>query len=200
VLNKHYAVKAYGGSVCIAPYFLDFGTRWRWMVSFTLRLLYPWERTLGVHWIGGWVDPRAGLDDAEKKKFFTLPGLELRPLGRPAAIQATLSWLPGKVSRKKRDVLSVYLLAFSTSCTIPRNERPLFAARPRTRGHEVQSGWLNMSHHVNPWLLGAVQPALEPSGRYCMCMCVCEVDTWCMVTHGKILTQSWASRKCCMFI
>jgi hypothetical protein len=32
------------------------------------------------HWIGGWVDPRAGVDDMEKGKFFTLQGLELRPL------------------------------------------------------------------------------------------------------------------------
>jgi hypothetical protein len=40
------------------------------------------------HWIGGWVDSGAGLDDMEKlKKFFTLPGLELRPLGRPARSQ-----------------------------------------------------------------------------------------------------------------
>jgi hypothetical protein len=31
------------------------------------------------------VGPRAGLDDVEKRKFFTLPGLELRPLGRPAS-------------------------------------------------------------------------------------------------------------------
>jgi hypothetical protein len=30
-------------------------------------------------WIGGWVDPRAGLDDVEKRKFLTLPGLKLRP-------------------------------------------------------------------------------------------------------------------------
>jgi hypothetical protein len=30
------------------------------------------------------MDPRAGLDDVEKRKFFTIPGLELRPLGRPA--------------------------------------------------------------------------------------------------------------------
>jgi hypothetical protein len=29
------------------------------------------------------VDPRAGLDDVEKKKFLTLPGFELRPLSRP---------------------------------------------------------------------------------------------------------------------
>jgi hypothetical protein len=28
------------------------------------------------------VGPRAGLDDVEKRKFFTLPGLELRPLSR----------------------------------------------------------------------------------------------------------------------
>jgi hypothetical protein len=30
------------------------------------------------------VDPRAGLDASEKRKFLTLPGLELRPLSRPA--------------------------------------------------------------------------------------------------------------------
>jgi hypothetical protein len=46
--------------------------------------LYPGERAPSTHWIGGWVDPRAGLDDVEKGKFLTLPELELRPLGRPA--------------------------------------------------------------------------------------------------------------------
>jgi hypothetical protein len=30
------------------------------------------------------VDPRAGVDDVKKRKFLILPGLELRPLGRPA--------------------------------------------------------------------------------------------------------------------
>jgi hypothetical protein len=39
----------------------------------------PEERAPGTHWIGLWVDPRAGLDDVEKRKFFTLPGFELRP-------------------------------------------------------------------------------------------------------------------------
>jgi hypothetical protein len=34
------------------------------------------------------VDPRAGLDDVEKRNFLTLPGLELRPLGRPARSQS----------------------------------------------------------------------------------------------------------------
>jgi hypothetical protein len=34
------------------------------------------------------VDPSAGLDDVEKRKFLILPGLELRPLGRPARSQS----------------------------------------------------------------------------------------------------------------
>jgi hypothetical protein len=34
------------------------------------------------------VDPRAGLDDVEKRKFLTLPAFGLRPLGRPARSQS----------------------------------------------------------------------------------------------------------------
>jgi hypothetical protein len=30
------------------------------------------------------MNPRTGLDDVEKRRFLTVPGLELRPLGRPA--------------------------------------------------------------------------------------------------------------------
>jgi hypothetical protein len=41
------------------------------------------KESRSTHWIGG---PRTGLDDVEKRKFLTLPGLELRPLGRPAWI------------------------------------------------------------------------------------------------------------------
>jgi hypothetical protein len=37
--------------------------------------------------MGGWVGPRTGLDDVEKRKFLTLSGLELRPLCRPARSQ-----------------------------------------------------------------------------------------------------------------
>jgi hypothetical protein len=33
----------------------------------------------GTHWIEGWVDPRSGLDDVVKRKFLTLPVLELDP-------------------------------------------------------------------------------------------------------------------------
>jgi hypothetical protein len=34
------------------------------------------------------VGPRTGLDDVEKRKFFMLPGLEFRPLARPARSQS----------------------------------------------------------------------------------------------------------------
>jgi hypothetical protein len=45
----------------------------------------PGDRAPGTHWIRGWVDPRADLDDVEWRIFLTSPGLELRPLGRPAS-------------------------------------------------------------------------------------------------------------------
>jgi hypothetical protein len=41
-----------------------------------------------THWIEGWVGPRTGPEDVEKRKFLTLPGLELQTLGRPARSQS----------------------------------------------------------------------------------------------------------------
>jgi hypothetical protein len=76
------------GSGCIAPNFLDLGTSWRWVFSFMPQSLYPRERTPSTHCIGGSVGPRAGLNDMEKRKFLTLPGLELRPLDRPVRSQS----------------------------------------------------------------------------------------------------------------
>jgi hypothetical protein len=38
----------------------------------------PVERAPGTHWIESLVNPRASLDNLEKRKFLTLPGLELR--------------------------------------------------------------------------------------------------------------------------
>jgi hypothetical protein len=45
-----------------------------WSASCSGRLT-PWERAPSTHWIGGWVDPRAGLDDMEKRKLLSLPDL-----------------------------------------------------------------------------------------------------------------------------
>jgi hypothetical protein len=48
----------------------------------------PGEIATGTHWIGGWVGSRTGLNDVEKRKLLTLPGLELRPFGRSARSQS----------------------------------------------------------------------------------------------------------------
>jgi hypothetical protein len=52
------------------------------------------------------VDPRVDLDDMEKSKFLILPGLELRPVGRPARIQSLYRLhYPG--SSVKKELLNV---------------------------------------------------------------------------------------------
>jgi hypothetical protein len=48
----------------------------------------PEERAPGTHLIGGWVNPRAGLEDVVKTTILRPAGLELRPLGRPARSQS----------------------------------------------------------------------------------------------------------------
>jgi hypothetical protein len=52
-----------------------------------LRPLYLRERVRGAHCIDCWVWAPAGLDNMDKYKFLTLPGLELRLLGRRARSQ-----------------------------------------------------------------------------------------------------------------
>jgi hypothetical protein len=63
--SRHEGVLGSGG---IAPRILDLGTRWKWVVSFTPRPLYPRERAPVIHWIGGWVDTRVGMDMVLKRK------------------------------------------------------------------------------------------------------------------------------------
>jgi hypothetical protein len=77
-------MKAYGGADVQSHIFLtSVLAGGEWSASRPGRFS-PGETGTGTHCIRGWVNPRAGLDDVEKRKFLTLPGLELRPLGRPA--------------------------------------------------------------------------------------------------------------------
>jgi hypothetical protein len=61
------------------------------------------------------VDPRAGLDDVKMRKFFSLPELEVRPLGRPARSQ------------------SLYRLSYPGSLTITLSTVDLSVAVNETR-------------------------------------------------------------------
>jgi hypothetical protein len=53
------------------------------------------------------VDSRVGLDDAEKRKFLTLPGIELRPLCRPAHSQSLCRLrYPGYINEDIKRILT----------------------------------------------------------------------------------------------
>jgi hypothetical protein len=94
---------------CIDPLVGD-----EWSASRPGRLT-PGERAPGTHWIGGWVGSRASLDDVEKRKLLTLPGLELWLLSRPAHSQS-LYWLRYPVSTlRRRNVVKVKFQAGLTS-------------------------------------------------------------------------------------
>jgi hypothetical protein len=86
-------MKSYGGVDVYIHIFLTSALgRGDWSASRHGRI------TTGTHWIGVWVDPRAGLDDMKSKKFLTPPRLELQLLGRPASSQSLyLLRYPGSV-------------------------------------------------------------------------------------------------------
>jgi hypothetical protein len=78
-------MKAYGEVVIQIHIFLTLAlVGGEWSASRPCRFTTG-KRAPGAYWIGGWVGPRACLNDVEKRKFLTLPGLKLRPLGCPAS-------------------------------------------------------------------------------------------------------------------
>jgi hypothetical protein len=80
-------MKTYGGvDIYIHIFLTSAPVGGEWSASRPGRFT-PGERAPGTHWIGGWVGPRAGLDNVEKRKFLTIPGLEIRPLGHAARSQ-----------------------------------------------------------------------------------------------------------------
>jgi hypothetical protein len=62
-----HVIKTYWGREGIEPR-TYLGTRTRWVVSFRPRPLYPLGNSPGTNWIGGWVGPRAGLDEVVNTK------------------------------------------------------------------------------------------------------------------------------------
>lgn len=55
------------GSGSKAPVFLKLGTRWKCIISFTPRPLYPRVRVPSTHRIGDWIGHRAGLDRLQNR-------------------------------------------------------------------------------------------------------------------------------------
>ena len=56
--------------------FFNLGTRWGWVPNGTPRPLYPPDKRPGTHCVGGWVDPRTGLDGYGKLRphWDSIPG------------------------------------------------------------------------------------------------------------------------------
>jgi hypothetical protein len=71
---------------CMGESMYRFTLCWRWVP----RLLCPRETAPRTPWTGSWVDPKAGRDYVQNRKFLTLLGLELR--FRDAAMPAFRSW------------------------------------------------------------------------------------------------------------
>jgi hypothetical protein len=67
-LTEHHTMNTYWGIGGIAPRILDLGTRWGEQSASRSGRLTPRERAPGSHRIGGWVDPRAGLDAMVRRK------------------------------------------------------------------------------------------------------------------------------------
>jgi hypothetical protein len=88
------------GGTCVGPLGLDFGTRWRWGVSFRHRPLYVLGKSPCIHWTGVRIDLRVGLDSVKKKQTMSSPGVKLLFLGRPAhSVVAIVAMLPGSSER-----------------------------------------------------------------------------------------------------
>jgi hypothetical protein len=100
----------------------------------------PRERAPGTNWIGSWVDPRADLNDLEKRKFLTLPGLELRPLHLCSydyilnAVYVLFyphqSWK--EIGKKIFNIVTCQPIVLLRNRTL-LGSRPLSASRPNTR-------------------------------------------------------------------
>ena len=65
----------------IATLVLILGTRWRWVVHFTPRPLYPGERTSAPRWIGDWWGPIPALDGFKRREK-SLVSIAIRTLVR----------------------------------------------------------------------------------------------------------------------
>jgi len=69
-----HSVKTYGELEVYVQAFLSSALRWRRVVSFFSRPLYPRGKDPSTHWRGGRVGPKADLDAvAKRKNFFPVP-------------------------------------------------------------------------------------------------------------------------------
>jgi hypothetical protein len=67
IISVH-AIRSFWGSGVTAAINPNPGTRYRYVVTFTSRPLYPRRKILRPRWIGGWGSPRADVETLEKRE------------------------------------------------------------------------------------------------------------------------------------
>jgi hypothetical protein len=112
------------------------------------------------------VDPRADLDNVEKREFLTLPGLELRPLGRPARSQSLYRLnYPGSYTKMLLPIINSQTISYTlrgalkmAGCTRNRNSVNTYstftAESVGVHCRYAHKGFRNWNLHRNSyWLL-----------------------------------------------
>jgi hypothetical protein len=74
-----HAMQAYGRIRGTAPFALNLGTSWRWVLDFA-PCFSAEERTYGTHWIENWGDPEPVKILWIRDEYFQVPGIELQNL------------------------------------------------------------------------------------------------------------------------
>jgi hypothetical protein len=106
-----------------------------WLASHPGRFTHE-EKAPVTHCIVGWVDPRAGLDDVENRKFLTLPALEFRPLGHPVHSQSLYrlryrsSYLYSVTTEKFLNGNSIIPRPLPSACFLIHYSTPIYHSTP----------------------------------------------------------------------
>jgi hypothetical protein len=137
---------------CIDPHFLDLGSSWKRVVTFTPRPLYPLGKNPGTHCIWGRVGSRVGLNDVKKI---------LDPIGTrteiPSAVQLeassyTDSVIPAPVHFRSRNYTQPLSLGKQSSVSFGQQDR---------FGHRSQDNIPASPRDICP----VVQPIASTFGR-----------------------------------
>jgi hypothetical protein len=144
--------------------------------------LTPEGRASGTHRIGGWVHPRTGLNNVERKKTLPQPGLELQTLGRPARSQS-LRWLVSAQEHRRADVwnetqktvrLSVWSLSRSVSLIMLSTG--VNFALPSGDNEDWKNGTVQLTMSVILWRLPSLNDSTYALLRRKLCESLWEKD------------------------
>jgi hypothetical protein len=128
-------MKAYGGvDIYIHIFLASKLAVGEWSVSRSGRFIQG-ERAPGTLWIGGWVNPRAGLDDLEKRTFLTQSRLELRPPSRYTNYTFPVS--PLQIYITTPSFLKVITEATADSCVSQASHVDAFVLRLLRSGYSL---------------------------------------------------------------